>query len=80
MIAVKMSDLRIIAKTSQRNWYLSIGMRRNSKFLNRLSIRAKHSKIDLIEFLNNHYQQYGYFKHASFPIYSFIYKYLLIAP
>jgi len=67
----------LTAKTPQKNWYLSMGMRKNSKFLNRLSIRAKHSKIDLIEFFNNHHQQYGYFKHTSFPLYCFIYKYLL---
>jgi hypothetical protein len=35
-------------------------------------------KIDSILFLTSHYQQYGYFKHASFPTYFFIiYKYLL---
>ncbi len=49
------------------NWYLSMGMRRNSIFLNRLSRQAKHSKIDLLTFLSHHHQQYGYFKHASFP-------------
>jgi hypothetical protein len=70
----------LTAKTPQKNWYLSMGMRKNSKFLNRLSIQAKHSKIDLIEFLNNHHQQYGYFKHASSPLHFFIYEYLLITP
>ncbi len=59
----------LYAKSPHKNWYLSIGMCKNSKFLNRLHVsqRAKHSKIDLLDFLSCHYQQYGYFKHASFP-------------
>jgi hypothetical protein len=67
----------LYVKSPHKNWYLSMGMRKNSKFLNRLSQRAKHSKIDLLDFLSCHYQQYGYFKHASFPTLFFIYKYLL---
>ena len=59
------------------NKMCAMGMHKNSKFLNRLSLRAQHSKIDLIEFLTTHYQQYGYFKYASIPAYSFVYKYLL---
>jgi hypothetical protein len=67
----------LYVKSPQKNWYLSIGMRKNSEFPNRLSQRAKHSKIDLLDFLSCHYQQYGYFKHASFPTLFSIYKYLL---
>jgi hypothetical protein len=67
----------IAAKTSQRKWYLSIGMRKNSKFLNRLSAKVQHSKIDLFEFLTSHSKQYGYFKHTTSSTCFFIYKYLL---
>ena len=67
----------LAAKTPQRSWYLSMGMRSNSKFLNRLSRRAKHTKVDIIEFLSKHHRQYGYFRYASFPLYTFLYKYLL---
>ncbi len=59
----------LAAKSPEKNWYLSMGMSKNSKFLNRLSLRARHTKIDLLEFLRNHSQQYGYFKHAPFPTY-----------
>jgi hypothetical protein len=69
----------LTAKSPQKIWYLSMGLRKNNKFLSRLSKRAQHSKIDLIEFLSNHSQQYGYYKHASFPTYFFIYKYLLMS-
>ncbi len=69
----------LAAKLPEKNWYLSIDMRKNSKFLNRLSLRAQHTKIDLLEFLGNHSQQYGYYKHASFPTHFFIYKYLLMS-
>jgi hypothetical protein len=54
-------------------------MRKNSKFLNRSSLKAQHTKIDLLEFLGNHSHQYGYYKHASFLTYFFIYKYLLMS-
>ncbi|CAF4604610.1 unnamed protein product [Rotaria socialis] len=67
----------LASKTPQRCWYLSMGMRKNSKLLNRLSERAQHSKIDMINFLSIHAQQYGYFKHSSFPIHTFVYKYLM---
>jgi hypothetical protein len=69
----------LAAKSPEKNWYLSMGMRKNSKFLNRLSLRAQNTKIDLLEFLGNHSQQYGYYKHASFSIYIFIYKYLVMS-
>lgn len=64
----------LAAKSPEKNWYLSMGMRKNSKFLNRLSLRAQHTKIDLFEFLWNHSQQYGYYKHASFPTYFCVLK------
>jgi hypothetical protein len=41
----------LAAKSPEKNWYLSMGMLKNSKFLNRLSLRAQHTKIDLLEFL-----------------------------
>ncbi len=59
----------LAAKSPENNWYLSMVMRKNSKFLNRLSLRARHTKIDLLEFIGNHSQQYGYYKHASFLTY-----------
>jgi hypothetical protein len=68
----------LFAKSPQRCWYLSMGMRKNSKFLKRLSKNAHHSKIDIFEFLNIHGQQYGYYKHSSFTTYFFIYKYLFV--
>lgn len=67
----------LISKNPQKSWYLSLGMRKNNKFLNRLAQKAHHSKIDIITFLVTQYEQYGYFKHASLPIHNFIYKYLM---
>jgi hypothetical protein len=52
----------LFAKSSQSCWYLSMGMRKNSNFLKRLSENAHHSKIDIFEFLNIHGQQYGYYR------------------
>jgi hypothetical protein len=67
----------LASKNPQKSWYLSMGMRKNNKFLNRLSRNAQHSKIDIINFLATQSKQYGYFKHASLPLHNFIYKYLM---
>jgi hypothetical protein len=69
----------LAAKSPEKNLYLSMGMRKNSKVLNRLSLRVQHTKSDLLEFLGKHSHQYGYYKHAYFPTYFFIYKYLLMS-
>jgi len=69
----------LAAKAPQKKWYLSMGLRKNNKFLVRLTKRVKHTKIDINNFLINHYQQYGYFRNASLPLCYFIYKYLLSA-
>lgn len=66
----------LAARSLQKDWYKNMGLRKNNPFLNRLSLRAKHSKIDIIDFLNIHQRQYGYFKHSSFLLCEFIYKYL----
>jgi hypothetical protein len=46
----------LIVKSPQKNWYIRMGLRKNNKFLNRLSQRAQHlrmpntlSKLDLID-------------------------------
>ena len=67
----------LASKSPEKSGYSSIFMRKNSKFLNRSASRAKHSKIEVIDFLNEQYQQYGSYKYATSPMYFFIYKYLL---
>ena len=69
----------LAAKSPQKEWYCSMGMRKNTRFLCRLSERAKHSRIDLLDFMSIHAEQYGYFKHSTTPISSFIYKFFLSA-
>lgn len=67
----------LAAKSHDRYLYRSMCMRKNNKFFTRLSLRAHHSKIDVYDCLHIHYQQYVYYRNASFPIHFFIYKYLL---
>lgn len=67
----------LTAKDPSRSLNRDLGIRKNNKFINRLSVNAKHSKIDLFEFLNVHGPQYGYFKHSNLYTYQFIFKYLL---
>ncbi|CAF1147804.1 unnamed protein product [Adineta ricciae] len=52
----------LAAKTPQRAWYLSMGLRKNDKYVVRFSKRARHSKIDVSNFLIDHHQQYGRFR------------------
>jgi hypothetical protein len=70
----------IIAKSPDKSWYLPMGLRKNSKFLNRLTIRAKHTKIDLAEFFSIQKEQYGYFKRSFSFIHMFAYKYYIFPP
>lgn len=67
----------LLAKSPKKVWYRAMGLRKNNPFLKRLTCQAKHSKIDLMEFLRIHQKQYGYFKHSSFSLCEFIYKYFL---
>jgi hypothetical protein len=52
-----------------------MGFRKNSKFPNRLAIKAQHIKLDVITFFNNHTIQYGIFKKFSSMLEYFILKY-----
>jgi hypothetical protein len=70
----------LIAKTPHKSWYLSMGLRKNNKFLKRLTERAKHTKIDLADFFLIQKEQYGYFKHSLSSIHLFAYKYYLLPP
>ncbi|CAM4834808.1 unnamed protein product, partial [Rotaria magnacalcarata] len=65
----------IISKSPDKDWYLPMGLRKNNKFLKRLSERAKHAKIDLAGFFSIQKEQYGFFKRSFTLTHMFAYKY-----
>jgi hypothetical protein len=65
----------LIATSPSKNYYKSMGFRKNSKFPNRLSAKAQHIKLDVITFFNNHTKQYGIFKKSTAMIEYFILKF-----
>jgi hypothetical protein len=52
-----------------------MGFRKNSKFPNRLALKAQHVKLDIITFFNNHNKQYGIFKKSTAALEYFVMKY-----
>lgn len=70
----------LAAKHPDKIWYRSMGFRKNSFFLNRLSKRAEHSKNDWNKFRENHIMQHEYYKKSTLYLNMFIYKYFLLPP
>jgi hypothetical protein len=70
----------LAAKSPDKIWYKTMGFRKNNFFLNRLSIRALHSKNDWMDFCVNHRRQHEYFKKSTLYLNIFIYKYFLMPP
>lgn len=61
--------------TLDKSQYKNLGYRKNSKFLNRLVERVKHSKNDWLKFEINHVPQHEVFMKSTYYLNMFIYKY-----
>ena len=54
-----------IATDFGKTYYKSIGLRKTSKFANRLAERAHHGKPEIINFINMHSVQFGFLKTSA---------------
>ena len=70
----------LIATSPSKTYYKSMCFRKNSKFPNRLAVKAHHTKLDVITFFNTHNRQYGIFKKSSSIIEFFTLKYFPSPP
>jgi hypothetical protein len=70
----------LIVTDPLKRYYSSIGLRKNSKFANRLYERATHTYLDFLSFTNAHKRQYCYFKNSSALLENFILKYFSVQP
>ncbi len=66
----------LIATSPNREYYKSMGFRKNSVFPNRLAARAHHLNLDLFTLFSIHENQYAIFRKSSSVLERFVYKYL----
>ncbi|CAM2696705.1 unnamed protein product [Rotaria socialis] len=64
----------LIATDPSKKYYKSLGLRKNSKFGNRLYKRAGHTYLDFISFKNAHSGQFCFFKNTSSLLEHFVLK------
>ena len=64
-------------KSNNKEWYKTMGFRKNRRFARRLTERAQHSLHDWKEFSNTHKDQFLFFKQNILYLNWFVYKFFL---
>ena len=74
------TTFQILTNINETQWK-SLGFRENSKFLNRLVERAKHTNCEWLEFKVNQAPQHEIFKKSTtLYVNLFVYKYFIFPP
>lgn len=67
----------MIINSTDKNFYKSMGLRRNNFFMNRLVQKAQYTNLDIFSFFNTHECQKDYFKTTHSDAICFVQKYIV---